>query len=385
MTYPLSTRIGIIGGGQLGKMMTLEAKKMGFWVAMIDPTEDCPSHSVSDMHIVARFDDREAIRRLSELTDVLTYESEHIDTEILLALEGEGKKIYPTAGSLKIIQDKFTQKAALRKAGIPVPDFREVSGITGIKEAAAEYGYPMLLKTCKGGYDGKGNALIRSEASIENAFESLGGGKLKLMAERFVPFVMEISVLACRGINGEIAVYPVAQNLHEDNILKETRVPAAISEAVTKRAMDIAHDVMEVFRGVGMFCVEMFVDKDGNVSVNEVAPRPHNSGHYSIEACVVSQFEQHIRAITGLPFGDTSLVRPACMKNLLGDEGYSGKAVVLGAEKALRQKGAALHIYGKSETRPARKMGHLTATAETLDEAVEAANAAAAFIKIISE
>lgn len=378
-------KIGIIGGGQLGQMMILEAKKMGFYITVLDPTLNCPAHTIVDEHIVADFEDEKAIRLLAEKSDVVTYEFEHINAQVLKQLEAEGKKVYPTATSLEIIQNKFSQKSLLKKDGIPVPDFMAVSSPAEILAAGKEYGFPLMLKACTGGYDGKGNYVVKNENDCENGYKELGGGTLPLMAEKFYPFIMEISVLACRAINGDIKVYPVAENIHKDSILDKTRVPASISAKTTENAMNLAKRVMEVFEGVGMFCVEMFVDKDGNVAINEVAPRPHNSGHYTIEACVTSQFEQHIRAVSGLPLGDPSLVRPVVMRNILGEEGSSGKAVVEGADEALAIPGVTLHVYGKETSKPKRKMGHLTATAATLEEAEKNADMAKDFIKIKGE
>ncbi|MCI1931658.1 MAG: 5-(carboxyamino)imidazole ribonucleotide synthase [Clostridia bacterium] len=386
MTKPnIHKKIGIIGGGQLGQMMILEAKKMGFYIIVLDPTLHCPAHSIVDEHIIANFDDEDAIRELAEESDVVTYEFEHINAHVLKQLENEGKKIYPTAASLEIIQNKFTQKTLLLKHNIPVPEFMSVSSPDDIAQAGKKYGFPMLLKSCTGGYDGKGNYVVKDINDCENGYNALGNGKLPLMAEKFFPFTKEISVLACRAIDGDIKVYPVAENIHHDNILDETKVPAAISESTTKRAMELAKKVMEVFEGVGMFCVEMFVDKDGNVAINEVAPRPHNSGHYTIEACVTSQFEQHIRAVSGLPLGDPSLIRPVVMRNILGEEGSTGKAVVYGADEALKIPGVTLHIYGKEISKPKRKMGHLTATAATLEEAEKNAALAKSFVKIMGK
>ena len=379
----LGKRIGIIGGGQLGKMMIQEAKKMGIYVTILDPVLYCPAHSLADEHVVADFHDEAGLRQLAEKSDVITYEFEHIGVEILKTLEQEGHVIYPTPKSLAVIQNKYLQKEALKSAGLPVPSFRAVEKGDLLK-LGDHLGYPFLLKSCTGGYDGKGNALVRSVEDLESAYRSLGGGKNPLMAEAFVAFEKEISVLACRGISGEIAVYPVGENFHQENILIETRVPADLLPAVTEKALQMAHQVMEVFEGVGMFCVEMFVTADGEVMINEVAPRPHNSGHYSIEGCVTSQFEQHIRAVVGLPLGETTLIRSTVMRNLLGEEGYRGKAYVAGAHKALGIPGVKLHIYGKQETKPKRKMGHITITASTVTEAVGRAEEAMKYIKILS-
>ncbi|TDO94674.1 5-(carboxyamino)imidazole ribonucleotide synthase [Halanaerobium saccharolyticum] len=374
-------KIGIIGGGQLGKMMILEAKKMGFYVTILDPTKNCPAHSIADQHLVADFDDREAIKKLAQLSDLITYEFEHIDVEVLKELEAEDYKIYPTARSLEIIQNKYHQKNVLKQDRIAVPDFRKVTLPEDIKEAAQEFGYPLMLKSCTGGYDGKGNALIDSQSEVENAFQELGAGKTPLMVEKYIPFKKEISIIAARGLTGEMKVYPAGENVHRDNILYETRVPAEISSELEQKAEEFAKEVLQVFEGIGIFCVEMFVTEANELLVNEIAPRPHNSGHYTIEGCVTSQFEQHVRAITALPLGDTTLVRPAVMRNILGS-GEEGKAEVVGLEPALAVEGVKVHIYQKQISRPGRKMGHLTVTAESLDKAVERALEASQLIEI---
>ena len=385
MKNNLSKKIGIIGGGQLGKMMILAAKQMGFETVILDPTEHCPAHSISDAHIIAGFDDKNAIADLCKICDVVTYEFEHINADALIELEnGHGALIYPSPSSLKIIQNKLDQKKILKENGIPVPEFSEIKIIEDIAETGSKFGYPFLLKSATGGYDGKGNFVIHNESDIEKGFKELGSGKIPLMAEKFVDFSMEASVLACRGADGETVIFPVGRNTHVDNILEETLVPAPLRDDTISAAMEIAYKVMNVFRGVGIFCVEIFAEKNGNVLVNEVAPRPHNSGHYTIEACVTSQFEQHIRAVSGLPLGDASLIRPAAMRNLLGEDNYDGPAIVQGAESALDIPGAKLHIYGKTHTKPKRKMGHITVTADTAEEAAWLCAEAKAHIKIVS-
>jgi 5-(carboxyamino)imidazole ribonucleotide synthase len=381
----LDIHIGIIGGGQLGKMMIEEAKKLSFHITILDPTPDCPAHSISDKHIVADFDDKDAIRQLAEECDVVTYEFEHIDAQVLTELENSGYKIYPTAKSLSIIQNKYTQKELLKRDGLPVPDFVKIDSVEDMYKAGDEFGYPYMLKACTGGYDGKGNALVKDKSYVTDAYELLGGGRIELMAERLVDFCMETSVLACRGLNGDIAVYPVGDNRHINSILHETIVPADITPEATAKAMDVAKRVMEVFDGIGMFCVEMFITKDMQILVNEVAPRPHNSGHYTIEGCITSQFANHIRAITGLPLGDTSLIRPTVMVNLLGENGKEGNTKVNGLYRALSLKGVHVHIYGKSTTKPRRKMGHITATAETVEQALTIAEQAYNYITVTTK
>lgn len=384
-TNYLNTKIGIIGGGQLGQMMILEAKKMGFYVIVLDPTADCPAHSICDEHIIADFNDKKAFKLLAEKSDVITYEFEHIDAETLLELESQGHKVYPTAKSLQVIQDKFTQKTLMAESGLPCPEFMKIDSLQDMEKAGNAYGYPFMLKARTGGYDGKGNAVVKNKNSIASAYNELGSGKIKLMAEKMVDFRMETSVLACRSLNGDVAVYPVGDNRHIDSILHETLVPADIDETASLRAMDAAKKVMEIFDGIGMFCVEMFVTSDDQILINEVAPRPHNSGHYTIEGCVTSQFENHIRAIVGLPLGDTKLIRPTVMVNLLGEMGHSGKTLVKGLYEVCNLSGAAVHIYGKAISKPKRKMGHITVTADTVEDALKIADEAFSLIKITSE
>lgn len=379
---PIKKKIGIIGGGQLGKMMILDAKRLGFEVVTLDPSKQCPSHSISDKHIHASFHDESAFKSLAEQVDVITYEFEHIHADFLEDLETKGHKVYPTAKSLKIIQDKYTQKSLLLKSGVPMPEFVKVKTVEDMIEAGKTFGYPYMLKATTGGYDGKGNAVVKDEEDVKNAFDTLGSGSVSLMAEKFIKFTKEISVLACRGITGDIVVYPVAENIHRNSILDETIVPAAISESSEKKAMVMAHDVMEIFDGVGMFCTEMFVDEAGDVYLNEVAPRPHNSGHYTIEGTLTSQYENHIRAIVGLPFGDVSLRSPIVMRNILGS-GSAGPTVVEGLSDAYLNPNVKVHIYGKTESKPGRKMGHLTVIGKAIDAIRGEAQVAFDQIKII--
>jgi 5-(carboxyamino)imidazole ribonucleotide synthase len=366
-------KIGIIGGGQLGKMMILEAKRLGFYVVTLDPKPDCCAKSISDELIVAALDDIKAYQKLAGKVDVVTYEWELISVEALKVIEAEGAVIYPSVRSLEIIQDKFLQKTALKNAGIPTPDFKKVQSIADLNIG--------MLKTTKGGYDGKGTALIRTEADKEIAFAALGSGEKPLILEDFVDFEMEISVIACRAVNGGKVVYPIAENMHSNSILDTTIVPARISAETKAKALEIAEKVMDVFEGVGTFCVEMFVEKNGDVSVNEIAPRPHNSGHYTIEGCFANQFENHVRAVVELPFGDVSLIQPTVMVNLLGQS--NGKAVLVGAEEAYREDSRLqIHLYGKPMSRKGGKMGHFTVVGERLDDVIARAENAKKIIKI---
>jgi len=378
-------RIGIVGGGQLGKMMILEAKRLGFYVAVLDPTPDCPAHSICDKHIVADFDKPDGYIELSKHSDVITYEFEHINADALESLEKEGHLIYPSVTALKTIQNKNLQKIALKNSDIPIPGFAKVADEKDIKKygEAGNFAYPLMLKTTTGGYDGKGNALIRNENDISNAFSQLGSGAKELMVEEFIDFDKEISIIACRGIDGEKVVYPVAENTHKNSILDVTIVPADIDSNLSEKAADIANKVMSVFEGVGTFCIEMFVTKQGEIYVNEVAPRPHNSGHYTIEGCFANQFENHIRAIVGLPFGCTDLITPTVMVNLIGES--AGTAKLIGLEDAYHDPAVHIHYYGKSESQTGRKMGHYTLVGKTASDAFDRAIELKKTIRVIGE
>ncbi|MCD8078660.1 MAG: 5-(carboxyamino)imidazole ribonucleotide synthase [Lachnospiraceae bacterium] len=373
-------KIGIIGGGQLGKMMILDGKRLDTQFAILDPTEHCPAHSIADRHVVADFDDVDAILRMAEDVDVVTYEFEHISVEALRRLEAEGHKVYPSAETLSRIQNKLVQKRWLAKHEIPVPVFRPVDGVEDIHAAAEEYGYPIILKTCTGGYDGKGNAVIETGNEIAGAYETLGAGKLPLMVEECIDFEKEVSILACRSENGEMAVFPVAENVHHNSILDETTVPAVISEDSVREAMEVAKACLQAFDACGMLCIELFVTREGHILVNELAPRPHNSGHYTIEGCYTSQYEQHVRAILEMPLGNPNLIRPTAMKNLIGDR--NGQAELTGLEEAYRFPNVKVHIYGKEQVKVGRKMGHITATGETLEEALAEVRGAHAALHI---
>lgn len=362
-------RIGIVGGGQLGKMMILDAKRLDYYFVILDPTKNCPADSIADEHIVAGFDDLEAIKELASKVDVVTFEFEHINVKALQVLEESGHKVYPSSETLLHIQNKYEQNLWLREHGIAIPDFVEINRKEDMKKVGNQFGYPMILKTCTGGYDGKGNAVIHTEDETGEAFQTLGAGKLPLMIEEYIPFEKEVSILVCRSTNGDIKVFPVAENVHVNSILDETTVPALISESTNQEAMEVAKKAIKAFNGYGMFCIELFVTKEGHILVNEIAPRPHNSGHYTIEGCITSQYENHIRAILGQPLGDTSLIRPCAMKNLIGE--HSGIAEVKGLEEAYQDSKVKIHIYGKEKVEKGRKLGHITATAATIEEALD--------------
>ncbi|MGE5042481.1 MAG: 5-(carboxyamino)imidazole ribonucleotide synthase [Candidatus Levyibacteriota bacterium] len=366
-------KIGIVGGGQLGRMLIFEAKKMGFFVAVVDPTEKSPAGQIADVQIIADFKDETAIRKLAGMVDVITFEIELANDKVLYELIKKGKKINPSPKTLGIIRDKLKQKQFLKKNKIPSAEFLGIKNSDDIKKAGKKFGYPLLLKARTDAYDGRGNFLVRSEEDIKDGLEKLKGRPLYV--EKFVPFIKELAVMVARSTKGEIRSYPVVETMHKNNICHVVIVPAPVDPNVRRKAEKLAETVMQKLKGAGVFGIEMFLDKKGNVHVNEIAPRVHNSGHYTIENAATSQFEQHIRAVCGLPLGETSLKTPAAvMVNILGER--NGEAKVRGLQKALALKNVTVHIYGKKETRHERKMGHITAfgedTKETLQRALKA-------------
>ncbi|CAN5188816.1 5-(carboxyamino)imidazole ribonucleotide synthase [soil metagenome] len=375
----MKNRIGIVGGGQLGRMLAFEAKKMGFVVSVTDPTPQSPAGQVSDHQIVADYQDEKAIRELAKRSDFLTFEVELANAKILDELSEQGLQVNPSAKTLTIIKDKLKQKDFLAKVGIPVAEFLQVTTRTDIINAGMKFGYPMLLKARFDAYDGRGNALVSSPKDIEVGLEKLKGRDLYV--EKFVPFVKELAIMVARNAKGEIKTYSVVETMHKNNICHTVLAPAPVSALVKKRAKNVAIMVMKHLKGAGVFGIEMFLTKDKNVLINEIAPRVHNSGHYTIEGAFTSQFEQHIRAIAGLPLGSTELTHPAiAMVNILGER--TGDVQVTGIEKALAIPGVSVHIYGKAQTKVERKMGHITAVGKTIDEAHKKAKRARKMISI---
>jgi 5-(carboxyamino)imidazole ribonucleotide synthase len=341
-------------------MLAEAASPLGVDVVALDPTPDCPAVGPAADQIVAGFDDESGVRRLAARADVLTYEIELADPDVLEAVaEDTGVPVHPTPSTLRTIQDKLVQNRALADAGVPVPEFRAVDGADDLRAAFDALGSPLMLKRRTGGYDGRGNAPVESVADARDEFGDLDG----FVAEELVDFERELSVIAARG-DGETATFPVGENVHEDEILRESIVPARTSEAVREQATSVATDVLGALDGRGVFGIELF-EADGRILVNEIAPRPHNSGHYTIEGCVTSQFEQFARAVLGLPLGDTTLRGPAVMANILGPaDAETRDAVLEGVPDALARPGVSLHWYGKRELRPLRKLGHVTAVGD---------------------
>ncbi|MCL2049788.1 MAG: 5-(carboxyamino)imidazole ribonucleotide synthase [Defluviitaleaceae bacterium] len=340
-------QIGIIGGGQLGRMMCLAAKAMGYRVAVLEPTPNCPCGQVADVEINAPYNDLEAIKKLAEISDVITYEFENIDYAALAWLE---ENAYLPQGShvLKVNQHRFLEKKTISEMGVRVADFRLIESPSDLVNIS----YPSVLKTTMGGYDGKGQVVLRSEADLDRAREL---AKNECILEKFVPFTKEISVLVARSTTGEISVFPVAENVHVNNILHTSTVPARISQKVEQEAVECAVTIAESLGSVGILAIEMFV-VDNSIVVNEIAPRPHNSGHYTIDACVTSQFEQHVRAVCGLPLGATTLHTPVVMVNILGE--HIKDMSSLERYLPLLSNGK-IHLYGKAKAVDGRKMGHI--------------------------
>ncbi|MGY6208726.1 5-(carboxyamino)imidazole ribonucleotide synthase [Cytobacillus firmus] len=356
--------IGIIGGGQLGRMMALAAKANGFRIAILDPAEDSPCGQVADIKIIGEYGHLDSIKKLADVSDVVTYEFENISAE---ALEWLCANAHVPQGSevLEITQDRTKEKTAIQKAGCVVAPYAVITTEKDIYDNIEKLGYPAVLKTSRGGYDGKGQVVIKSGQDIKKAAELLDNGVCVL--EKWIAFEKEISVIICRNISGEKAVFPVGENVHKENILHQTIVPAMITADAEERAVKAANQLAEALSLVGTLAVEMFLTKDGQIYINELAPRPHNSGHYSIEACETSQFEQHIRAVCNWPLGSTELLKPAVMVNILGEhqEPLIKKIPELDDWK--------IHLYGKKDAKYKRKMGHVTLLRNSAEEAIEEA------------
>jgi len=348
----MAKRLGIIGGGQLGMMITEAAKNLSDAISeitVLDPTDNCPAAQAGAKQIIGDFKDEDAIVKLAEQSDIITYEIESGNTDVLSKLNAE---IEPSPTTLGIIQDKLLQKKFLSENELPVSQFYEITSLDDLREKINDLGLPVLLKARRDAYDGRGNFKITSPDEIEKAYQHFDGKSL--MIEKFVNFKMEVSVIAARNTKGEIAAYPLVENIHENNILKITIAPARVSDDVIMDAGDIAKKTMEVLKGAGVFGIEMFIDQDDKILINEIAPRVHNSGHHTLQSCKTSQFEQHLRAILGLELGSTDLVHKTVMCNILGPDGYEGKYKPVELEK----DGVYLKMYGKDVSKQQRKLGH---------------------------
>lgn len=371
--------IGIIGGGQLGRMLVVEAKRMGYNTVVLDPKPNSPAGQVSDEQITADFSDIDALRELAKKTNVMTYEFEHIDVELLSLIEEEGYKVYPSSNTLKIIQNKYVQKTILKEAGIKVPDFYQINSIDELKDVFYKLNQKLVLKACKGGYDGKGNIIIKDINEVEEVYKEFCNNEM--MAEEFVEYIKEVSIIIAKNHDG-ISFYPVAENLHKNSILIKSIIPAKISDEIEKKIINEAEKVIQTLDDFGIFCVEFFIDSNFNVLVNEIAPRPHNSGHYTIEGCISSQYEQLIRIITGMPLGSTKLRLPCAMYNILGSNDVEGKYCINGLESILNIEDCYFHLYGKPDSKHLKKIGHITALDENVEKADQKARKAMDIIKI---
>lgn len=373
--------LGIIGGGQLGMMLTETAKSNPLLsdriskVVVLDPTKDCPAAQAGAEQIVADFKDRDAIVNLADVSDIITYEIESGNSHMLKSLEAR-VQINPSPETLRIIQDKLLQKEFLSRHGLPVADFARIGQddrpnkdqdiLSMLKESLQEFGYPSLLKARRDAYDGRGNFKLESEVDLPKALDYFA--ERRLMLERFVPFRMEVSVIASRNTSGQIKTYPLVENIHYDNILRETIAPARVEQDVAQKAQDIANKTMAVLGGAGVFGIEMFVTRDDQIVINEIAPRVHNSGHHTLQSSQTSQFEQHLRAILDMDLGSTQLMRPTIMYNILGSKLFEGRYAPLSLDG---EQNVFLKMYGKQISKPLRKLGHLNLVASHAQESID--------------
>ncbi|MDX2135093.1 MAG: 5-(carboxyamino)imidazole ribonucleotide synthase [Saprospiraceae bacterium] len=382
--FDIRKRIGILGGGQLGKMLCQAASPWDWKIDVLDPAPDAPASAICTRFLQGNFNNYEDVMRFGADLDLLTIEIEHVSTEALRALERLGKTVHPAPDVLDIIKDKGLQKQFYRAHGIPTTDFELFDDEQALVKAIEDnrWQLPLVQKTRTAGYDGRGVAVLRTRADLSDKLL-----KGPCIAEVLAPIRTELAVVAARNTLGETAVYaPVEMDFHpEANLLSFLLCPARISPLAAAAAEALAEQVIEAFGVCGLLAVEMFLTDSGELLVNEVAPRPHNSGHHTIESAVTSQYQQHWRAIAGLPLGDTRQMRPAAMINLLGAPGHHGPVVYRGAEACLAIPGVGLHLYGKAETRPFRKMGHATIVADTVDEALERAERVSRLLVVEAE
>ncbi|KAA3454012.1 phosphoribosylaminoimidazole carboxylase, chloroplastic-like [Gossypium australe] len=345
--------VGVLGGGQLGRMLCQAASKMAIKVMVLDPSENCPASALAYDHMVGSFDDSATVEEFAKRCGVLTVEIEHVDVATLEKLEQQGIDCEPKASTIRIIQDKYLQKVHFSRHGIPLPEFMEINNLEETKRAGELYGYPLMIKSKRLAYDGRGNAVAKSEEELSSAIDVLGGFGHGLYVEKWAPFIKELAVIVARGRDNSILCYPVVETIHKENICHIVKAPVDVPWRIRKLANDVAYKAISSLEGAGVFAILL----------NEVAPRPHNSGHHTIESCYTSQFEQHLRAVVGLPLGDPSMKTPAAiMYNLLGeDEGEPGfKMAHQLIARALEIPGATAHWYDKPEMRRQRKMGHIT-------------------------
>jgi 5-(carboxyamino)imidazole ribonucleotide synthase len=368
--------IGVLGSGQLGRMLAFAARRMGYRIRTFSPERDTPTGQVADREITAAYDDLDAVRAFAAGVDVVTLEFENIPTATVEAI-GAFVPVRPGGAVLHTTQHRIREKTFLRDTGFPITPFRIINTVADLHDGLAAFGYPAVLKTADFGYDGKGQVKIGAPDEVNDAFAAVGSRSAIL--EAFVHFEREVSVVAARGLDGAFAHYGTVENSHANHILDLTIAPANVPPETAQQAVEITRGVLDALGVVGVACVEFFLTPSGALLVNEIAPRPHNSGHFTIDACATSQFEQQLRAVCGLPLGAPTQLRPAAMANLLGDLWQAGEP---DWAAACAVPNVALHLYGKQTARPGRKMGHLTALGTTVEEAVHAVHAArAALVK----
>jgi 5-(carboxyamino)imidazole ribonucleotide synthase len=355
--------LGVLGGGQLGRMFAIAARRMGYRVHTFSPQDDSPAGQIADVAVTASYEDLEALRTFARGVDVVTFEFENVPIEAIDAVEALAP-VRPSGVALHTAQQRAREKTFLADRGVPTAPFAPAATLDELWEAVARVGTPAVIKTAAFGYDGKGQHKVATPADVEHIWTAIG--HQEAVVEKFISLQAEVSIVAARGADGDIAAYPPFENRHRNHILDVTTVPAAITPAVAKQAAEIARTILEELQYVGVLCVEYFVSTDGELLVNELAPRPHNSGHLTFDAAVTSQFEQQVRAVCGLPLGSPEIPRPAAMANLLGDLWVDGEP---NWAAACRFTDVKLHLYGKTDPRPGRKMGHLTAVGRTVQDA----------------
>ncbi len=374
----LTTKLGILGGGQLGRMLIQEAVNFNIHISVLDPAVNAPCADLANNFVVGNFNDYQTVLDFGKTVDVLTIEIEHVNIEALEELERLGKKVFPTPQALRTIQDKGLQKQFYKANNIPTAPFHLIDNAEDallFKEKG-----PFMQKLRKGGYDGKGVTPLRTEAEFNAAFNEPS------VLEEFVPFVKELAVIVARNESGEIDTFPLVEMEFnpEANLVEFIFSPAHVNTDVESNAKKIASDIANKLQHVGLLAIELFLTADGNLLVNEIAPRPHNSGHHTIEACFVSQYGMHLRAILNMPLGSTGLRTPAVMINLLGEKGFEGKARYENIEEVLHTEGAYIHLYGKEDTKPFRKMGHITVCNLNLEDAKDIARRFLKEVRVVS-
>jgi 5-(carboxyamino)imidazole ribonucleotide synthase len=374
----LTTKLGILGGGQLGRMLIQDAINYNIHISVLDPSSNAPCAALANSFVVGNFNDYQTVLDFGKTVDVLTIEIEHVNIEALEELERLGKKVFPTPHALRIIQDKGLQKQFYKTNNIPTAPFHLIDNAEDA-QLFIEKG-PFMQKLRKGGYDGKGVTPLRTAAEFKSAFNAPS------VLEEFVPFVKELAVIVARNESGELATFPLVEMEFnpEANLVEFIFSPANVNVEIENNAKKIATDIANKLEHVGLLAIELFLTEDGNLLVNEIAPRPHNSGHHTIEACFVSQYGMHLRAILNMPLGSTGLRTPAVMINLLGEKGFEGKARYENIEEVLHTEGAYIHLYGKEDTKSFRKMGHITVCNSNLEEAKDIARRFLKEVRVVS-